>query len=105
MTISQTTNSRGYRTHLTYVGKKSHDLSIRLKGWAGNWTEHGVHNNLRIIGELNVIEQAYAMISGIGGQGLGREKLVDFKFVGALFSGQPFQHHRPSVRYSSCVHP
>ena len=45
-----------------------------------------MHNNWGIIRELNDIEQAYAMISWIGNKGLGREKLVDFKFVGALFS-------------------
>jgi hypothetical protein len=46
-----------------------------------------MHDNWGIIGELDDIEQLCAMISGIGGKGFGREKLVDFEFVGALFSG------------------
>ena len=46
-----------------------------------------MHNNWRVIGKLNDIEYAYAMIPRIGGKRLSREKLVDFKFVGALFSG------------------
>jgi hypothetical protein len=45
-----------------------------------------MHNNWGIVGEFNDIEYAYAMIPRIGGKGLGRKKLVDFKFVGALFS-------------------
>jgi hypothetical protein len=43
-------------------------------------------NDWGIIGKLNDIEYAYAMISWIGGKGLLRKKFVDFKFVGALFS-------------------
>lgn len=40
-----------------------------------------MHNNWRIIGTLNDIEYAYAVISEIGGKRLSRVKLVDFKFV------------------------
>jgi hypothetical protein len=31
-------DSRAYRTHLTYMGKESEELSIGLKGRVGKWT-------------------------------------------------------------------
>jgi hypothetical protein len=44
-----------------------------------------VHHDWRIIGELDDVEQLYAMVSNVGAEGFRREKPINLKFVGTLF--------------------
>jgi len=88
---------KAYETHLTYLGKESDELSVRLKARVVIWTQQGMHKNWGIIREFNDIKKTDAIVSGVGGKWLGRKKLVDFKFIRALFCEEPFQNYLSPV--------
>lgn len=67
------------------------------------WAQKGMHHDERVVRKLKYIKQMCTVISGDQGEGLGREKLVDWEFVWTLVD-KSFQHHRFSVGYASCIH-
>jgi hypothetical protein len=83
--VSDSSHPKLQKTHLAYLSEKGDELSKRLERGFIKRTEKGLHKDGRVVWQLDDIQQMYAVVSGIRGDGLRGEQLVYLELIWTFF--------------------